>query len=345
MMVKLRRLIHIFFSLIIVTCCAISTAHAAKIVGLVQVRNEALVIEQTLRALAFYTDAIVVLDDASEDTTVAIIESLAQELSIASILKNKRSAWQVSTENENRQKLLDAGRLAGGTHFILIDADEVFSANCMHNNYLRKRILALKPGMILRMPCVNVWNGLTYYRDDAWCSPHQKRWSKRIAFCDDGVCSYIDNKSRSGGPAHIIHALRTPENLCYGATQPAKEVITYNTCYVLLHFKYASLDSILIKKNWYMCLEFIRAQEKNNNALFNATRINEVYDKKEFECLVPKQAQMRLKEIMPSWLAYNTIDFSSFSLLNIHYKNEINRWFNLYGEHRFDVLNLNKSVL
>ena len=36
------------------------------------VRNESAIIEQSLRALALYTDAIVILDDASEDIRVIV---------------------------------------------------------------------------------------------------------------------------------------------------------------------------------------------------------------------------------------------------------------------------------
>ena len=49
-----------------------ATANTSKIVGLMMVRNESAIIEQTLRALAVYTDALVILDDASCDNTVDI---------------------------------------------------------------------------------------------------------------------------------------------------------------------------------------------------------------------------------------------------------------------------------
>ncbi|MCX5925449.1 MAG: glycosyltransferase family 2 protein [Candidatus Dependentiae bacterium] len=345
MMVKLKRLINIFFSLIIFLCFSVSTAHAAKIVGLVQVRNEALVIEQMLRALAFYTDAIIVLDDASEDTTVSIIESVAQELSIVSILKNTHSAWQITSEVENRQKLLDAGRAVGGTHFMVIDADEILSANCAFNNYLKRRILALAPGMILQMPCVNMWNGITHWRNDEWCNPYQVRWLKEIAFCDDGVCSYAPN-STYGGPAKIIHVHRVPLNIVYGTTGFARRIVDNDTLErVLLHFKYANLDAISIKKNWYMCLEFIRAQEKNNNAFSNATCINKVYGQKEFECLIPDDEKIELCPVFSSWFAYKGIDFFCFTLLYSAHQKEIKRWFSSYGVDYFANLNLDSSKI
>ena len=61
-------------------------ARDPKIIGLMQVRNEATIIEQTLRILALYTDSIIVLDDASDDETVDVVKKLAQELNIEKII-------------------------------------------------------------------------------------------------------------------------------------------------------------------------------------------------------------------------------------------------------------------
>jgi glycosyltransferase involved in cell wall biosynthesis len=312
----------------------------SKIIGLVQVRNEAPIIEQCLRALACYTDAIVALDDASEDNTVPLIKTLAQELHIEALIENEKSAWQHSTENENRQKLLDAGRAAGGTHFILIDADEMFSANCAHNNWLRSIILSLEPGVVFHLPCVNLWDGLDYYRDDQWCSPSQKRWVKPIAFCDDGICSYANNKSW-GGPAKILHALRVPTNMVYRTSGKIKKVRTLNTNCVLLHFKYANLDTITIKKNWYMCLEFIRAQEKSaENKAAHASTIKMRYNKKEFECLVPSKELIILKPVDPAWFAYPFINRQALLAPPHLMVTELASWFERYGADYFAGLEL-----
>lgn len=317
-------------------------SQGCNVVGLVQVRNESVVIEQCLRALAYYTDKIVVLDDGSDDNTVAIVRSLAQDLSIVTIIENSESAWQTGIENDNRQKLLDAGREVGGTHFVLIDADEMFSANCLDHNYLKDKIMTLKPGMILYMPCVNLWNGLTHYRDDEWCSPSQQRWLKPVAFCDDGVCSYIENIPQYGGPAKILHALRVPSNLkdSFSKIVKGKSLTMLKNRYVLLHFKYVHLDAIFMKKNWYMCLEFIRAQEKNNNAQENASLINTVYGTQEFKCLVPEAPKMELKPIYHLWFVYKDIDFSCFTACGDQQKNEIERWFSRYGASYFKDLHL-----
>jgi len=322
--------------LLFVLCGALAVADMSpsKVVGLVQVRNEEPIIESCLRCLAYYTDSIVLLDDASDDNTRDVVKRLASELHIEKVITNSRSAWQKTLENDNRQKLLEAGRAVGGTHFILIDADEVFSANCLKNGYLKSKILYLQPGMVLRVPCMNVWDGLTHYRNDRWCNPRQSRWLKPIAFCDDGICSYTNNTPIYGGPAKVIHGLRVPANL-----SKSVDVFERIPC-VLIHFKYANLDAITIKKDWYMCLEFIRAQEKLDNPHYNAQIINGIYDKKEFACLVPDANQMVLRAVNSEWFAYPKIDFSCFTIINNQQHHEIMKWFAVYGKDYFRYLNL-----
>src|ERR1700722_5907120 len=136
----------------------------AKIVAMMQVRNEQILLRQCLLALSCYTDAIVILDDASTDSTLEIIQSLADECKIESIIRNRE--WKEWNEPANKNKLLAAARAIGGTHMIIIDADEMFSANCLEDNYLRNKILALKPGDSMGCQWFNLWRSLYAYRDD-----------------------------------------------------------------------------------------------------------------------------------------------------------------------------------
>ncbi len=170
----------------------------AKIVGLVPVRNEAQMIVPCLKALAMYTDAIVVLDDASEDGTVAAVQALQKECHIERIIEKK--VWY-RDEPGDRNLLLQAGREIGGTHFIVIDADEMFTANLLKDNVLRNKILALNPGEMLNVTWINLWRSVNQYRYD------YSVWSggkMNVAFCDDGHCFYSSN---------FIHTSRSPANL------------------------------------------------------------------------------------------------------------------------------------
>ncbi len=90
---KIRILLFLVMSIV-------SSIHArrSKIVGLMQIRNESPVIEQALHALSFYTDAIVILDDASHDNTVSVCQSLADRYHIEHIICNETSAWEHGTK-------------------------------------------------------------------------------------------------------------------------------------------------------------------------------------------------------------------------------------------------------
>ena len=156
----------------------------SKIVGLVPVRNEALMIAPCLKALAMYADAIVVLDDASDDNTVDVVKALQQECRIEKIITKEK--WY-RDEPGDRNLLLQAGRAIGGTHFVVIDADEMFTANLLKNNLLRTKILALQPGEALNVTWINLWRSTAYYRYD------YSVWSGQdvnVAFCDDDKCFY-----------------------------------------------------------------------------------------------------------------------------------------------------------
>ncbi len=139
-------------------CCA---QRPKKIVGLVRVRNESAVIEQCLKALSIYTDAIIVLDDASEDNTVKIVESLSEQCHVQKIIK--KSTWHFD-EAGDKNALLKAGREIGGTHFIVIDADEMLTANCAHNNFFKNNLYRLNPGDRLALYMFHLWKGIKQYR-------------------------------------------------------------------------------------------------------------------------------------------------------------------------------------
>jgi hypothetical protein len=109
-----------------------------KIVGLVPVRNEARRITFCLRALALFTDSIVVLDDMSTDDTVDVVRSLSSDCKVERIIT--KSVWD-RNETADRNALLSVGRSIGGTHFVVIDADEAFTANLADGDELRTQVI------------------------------------------------------------------------------------------------------------------------------------------------------------------------------------------------------------
>ncbi|MDZ4131253.1 MAG: glycosyltransferase, partial [Hydrogenophaga sp.] len=178
-------------------------ARPKKIVGLVPVRNEEQYIDQCLRALALYTDAIIVLDDVSTDNTVAIVESLAKECHIERIIK--KTIW-FRDEPGDRNKMLQAGREIGGTHFISLDADEMFTAPCKDNNFLRNKILSMEPGDRMKLLWINLWKNVSHFWVDTDENNRTVGDMRRFIFCDDGFSEHQSD---------FIHTQRYPANLGY----------------------------------------------------------------------------------------------------------------------------------
>ena len=98
-----------------------------KLVALMPVRNEEWILRLSAAVALSWCDHIVFLDHASDDETGSILLSLAAARpGQVTILLDPDPTWK---EMEHRQALLDAGREVGGTHFALVDADEIITAN------------------------------------------------------------------------------------------------------------------------------------------------------------------------------------------------------------------------
>jgi glycosyltransferase involved in cell wall biosynthesis len=216
-----------------------------KIVGLVPARNESGVIAQCLRCLARFTDAIVYLDDCSTDDSVEIVRSLAEKHDITVLTKEE---WH-RDEPGDRNRLLQAGREVGGTDFVVIDADEAFTANFAEGAFLRKRILELDPGDQMGINWIQLWRTHKRYRfdDSIWTYCY-----KNVIFRDDGKCGY-----RSG----FIHTLRVPP----GLSGKVVKVEGYERG--LMHFQFVNWRNLLVKQSWYQCLERTRTPKKLTAAI------------------------------------------------------------------------------
>ena len=102
-----------------------------KLIGLMPVRNENWILGCSLRAALKWCDAMVVLAHCCTDNSFAIIDEISNEHPnrVVAMIRPSEDEWP---EMEHRQKLLDVGRALGGTHFALVDADEVLTAQLLH---------------------------------------------------------------------------------------------------------------------------------------------------------------------------------------------------------------------
>ncbi len=273
------------------------------------VRNESAIIEQSLRALALYTNAIVVLDDASEDDTLEKIYALQEECKIERVITKKE--WH-RDEPGDRNALLKAGRAIGGTHFVVLDADEMFTATSKKYNHLRNLILKMHKGDSLHLNWMHLWGNFRNYR-------YQDLQKKAVIFRDDGRCLYRSN---------FIHTPRVPQNLEGGAS-----LFIDNDDIAIMHFEAVSLDNLKIKYAWYKCLQKVR------NPAVPAKELNDFY-----RGLLDK-TNIKLHKVKFEWLDYSFFLVRPFTAERITECNQIKKWFHQYGADYFADLDLFSVVL
>lgn len=285
---------------------------ASKIVGLVPGRNESPFIYQHLKALSLFVDAIVYLDDASEDNSVEIVKLISKECKIEKIISKK--LWY-RDEPGDRNRLLQEGRAIGGTHFVVLDMDEMITSNSLVDNFMRNTILSLKPGDQLCLLWIQLWRSVEQFRIGK--SPFTWNYTGFI-FCDDTRCSYTSD---------FLHTSRVPGNL-KGKSITLKQ---YDNDYThgVLHFQFVNWRNLLIKQAWYRCLEHIRYPAKS------IAEINAVYGESK------KEQDLKVAKAPRSWLSHYTFFSPSvYDLPEQWRERQILHWFNQYGKAFFEPLDI-----
>lgn len=279
-----------------------------KIVGLVPGKNEADKIEFCIRALAKICDAIVYFDDNSTDDSVSIVESIAEECRVERIVRKEDDRFH---ETIRRALPLEAGREIGGTHFIVIDADEAFTANCTEGHFLRQKILQLSPGDSLELAWIQLWRSVTAYRhdDSVWTDNY-----KAFVFADDGHCRYDET---------FIHLERVPSGLT------GKRVRIEGYDYGLMHFQFVNWKNLLLKQAWYRCIERVNHPQKP------ADEINALYAPSKDE------RGIRLRDVPFKWFAaYPFFQAETLDTPDAWRRQEVLDWFTEYGTETFAELDI-----
>lgn len=136
-----------------------------KIIGLMLVRSEDWIITASVRAAMRWCDGLAIVNHASTDETLEMIRMVACDWSVATC----PIKWETVTDGSQwdemtlRQKTLDLGRAMGGTHFAIVDADEIISANLVDK--IRPEFEKLSPGQCLEVPMLAM-RTLDVYQDD-----------------------------------------------------------------------------------------------------------------------------------------------------------------------------------
>lgn len=287
-------------------------SYGAKIVGLVPGRNESNFLVQHLKALSLFVDAIVYLDDASEDNSVEIVKSIAAECKIEKIIT--KETWY-RDEPGDRNRLLNEGRAIGGTHFIVLDVDEMITSNSLDDNFLRNIILSLNPGDKLNLLWIQLWRSVDRFRVDK--SPFTWNYTGFI-FCDDQRCSYTSD---------FIHTSRIPNNLSGKITK----LKNYDNDYThgIIHFQFVNWRNLLIKQAWYRCLEHIRNPSKS------IREINIIYGESK------KEQTIRTLQSPHQWFAnYTFFDPTIYQAPELWREHQVLSWFDQYGITFFEELDI-----
>ncbi len=215
-----------------------------KIIALLPFKNEAWILEHFCISVSKIADQIIAMDDNSTDGGAEILKKYN-----ALVVKNDavvKSGW---AEFSIREKLLELGRQNGGTHFICLDADEIFSDNFYPHAH--DLIGGLEPGQSLWMDWVTLHGDTKIERIDG----AYNGLNKNFIFRDDPKLQF---------KYVFLGVSRTPSD-------PSHRKVIDRKQGSVIHFQYVNLDRAMMKRAWYMCSEQIKADR-------SAIRINTTYD-------------------------------------------------------------------
>jgi glycosyltransferase involved in cell wall biosynthesis len=277
-----------------------------KIIGIMQVRNEAWILERTLKSLISFCDHILVADQRSTDATPEILRSFPAKLSI---IDNSDKYYS----ERIRWRLLDLAREFDGNNLVFcIDADEIISSPILTGNYLDE-LAALPPGTSIAMEWINLWRHPLVWRHDA------SVWTGQLV-----TMGIRDDRQVGYRPCHSteMHEPRLPK--C------PRQIISSDL--KLLHYQFVLFERKRSKEAWYRALETIKlgiAQAHSINYYYRVAR---------------DEREVRLAPIDPGWIAgwqEMGIDLEHFAEEPLYwYDVEVLRWFAEKGPAYFAAIDL-----
>lgn len=199
-----------------------------KVIALMPVKNEEWILDYALTCLGDFVDKTIVLENGSIDGTPDIL--------------SKHGVIVVDKPFDGfgnlRKELLRVGREHGGTHFVFLDADEVFTADLRQD--FRGLLKDMLPGQKILLRWLAMWKSPFVFRDD------ESVWSnnfKDFVFCDDGISDFDET---------WIHEPRTP-----GENKPSNrtKIERYGG---VMHYQFVPWERFQAKQKWYRYLELVR---------------------------------------------------------------------------------------
>jgi Glycosyl transferase family 2 len=246
---------------------------APKVIALTAIRNEDWVLGLSLRVSLSYCDAVVITDHGSADRTAQIIDEAQSEFPHReiSIRRTSDTEWM---EMDIRQEMLDRGRRLGGTHFVIVDADEVPTGNLFSG--LRELALKPAPGCFVALPMIATYHSANRFRwDGPWGDASRIPW----AFCDSAALRW-----KIADP-YQLHR-RTPFKAVNGGL-----AVAGRDGGGLFHLQFVNKARLQSKAVWYKMTETLRYPGKRS-----PQDLNQIYD-----WTLREDAETEIYDVPESW--------------------------------------------
>ena len=275
------------------------------LIGLMLARNEGWIIEASLKAACQWVDGLAIFLDRCTDNTLDIVRRVAKTCG-KDIMVSTSDEGEHWDEMHIRQKNLEDGRSMGGTHFAIIDCDEILTAN--HLDSVRGWFEKLEPGQVLDVPMIAPWCSLDLY------SPHTKGIIT-IGFRDKEGLGWAPR-----GEEQYHHHSRPP----HGHTSRLMQEVESGG---VMHLQWVSMRRVKAKHAAYVMMECVR---------WNYPEA-ELNDKYTWWCKPPHGTD--LKPVPAEW--WGEYDKRAINLHHVPwYEWEIKKLMREHGEDRFSKLEL-----
>lgn len=224
-----------------------------KLVALMVVRNEEWVIEASLKAALRWCDGVQVYMDRCSDRTHEIVYNLQKqhEGRINTANQGDAAYWN---EMELRQRSLDIGRNMGGTHFAIVDADEILTANLLP--VIKTWFLHLSPGQLLDLPMIPT-RTLDRYQDD------DSVWSRAYLTVGFRDAPGLSHRPASDG---YQHHNRPPFGCLPNRMRPLEGLAAHGGA---MHLQFANPRRLLAKHVLYRMVDHLRWPGRETPAQLN----------------------------------------------------------------------------
>lgn len=264
-----------------------------KLIGLMCVKNEAWILGLSARVALKWCDELVMVDHSSTDDTLTIINQLEREYPwrIQYSRWDDRGEWD---EMEMREHSLLLGRKFRGTHFAVVDADEILTGNLMSS--VKSWANGLGPGDMIDLPMIPAWRSLSKFRDD------DSVWSRGVVsmlFRDDPSLTWQPQadgyEHHNRPPAGIKTRIRPLQDKKHGG---------------VIHAQWADWTRVLQKHVHYRMMEQVRWPGRMSPADLNAK-----YDQ------ALNETGVSLSDMPPPWLEPHR------KLIDLHYRPKGDSWY------------------